>query len=433
MKIAVLLSGGVDSSVALYRLKEAGYTDIKAFYLKIWLEDDVSYLGLCPWEEDLSYAQAVCDSLGIELEVVPLQTQYYDRVVSYTLEELKKGNTPSPDIFCNERVKFGAFFEEIDASYTKVASGHYARLAWVNSKKASPYTLKKPQDLLGAEDPLAGTGEGYWALCLAPDPVKDQTYFLSHLHQTQLGRILFPVGDLMKSQVRDYAQSQALATQNRPDSQGICFLGKIKYPDFVRFYLGEKNGHILDASTGKILGEHKGTWFHTLGQRSGLSLGNGPWYVCAKDMERNVVYVRHGKELELAKNKSIDLKAFNWICGRAPEANELEYMNQEGLRVKLRHGPQRIACTLEQLEEDRYHLVLEEGDSGAAPGQFGVLYLGEECLGSGTIQAPDEANLEDLWTLHQTFLKEEEALALAREAAKKEKRLKRRERYKQTS
>ena len=179
MKIAVLLSGGVDSSVALYRLLEEGYKDVTAYYLKIWLEDELSFLGDCPWEEDLSYARAVCEARGVELRVLPLQQEYYDRVVSYTVSELKKGRTPSPDIFCNQRIKFGAFFEKVSEHYDKVATGHYG----VVEEKDGLFWLRR-----------------------SPDPVKDQSYFLSHLSQEQVSKIMFPIGSLMKEEVRALAR-----------------------------------------------------------------------------------------------------------------------------------------------------------------------------------------------------------------------------------
>ncbi len=168
MKIAVLLSGGVDSSVALRLLKEQGH-DITAFYLKIWLQDEFSFLGECPWEEDLNYVRKVCEQIDVPVEVVPLQTEYWESVVTYTIEEIKSGRTPNPDIFCNSLIKFGQFYDKIDSSYEKVASGHYAKVVPENGK----YILRRN-----------------------PDPVKDQTYFLAYLTQNQLSRALFPLGDI---------------------------------------------------------------------------------------------------------------------------------------------------------------------------------------------------------------------------------------------
>ncbi|HLU50356.1 MAG TPA: tRNA 2-thiouridine(34) synthase MnmA, partial [Planctomycetota bacterium] len=270
MATAVLLSGGVDSSVALGLCRERGVEDITCFYLKIWLEDDLAFLGRCPWEEDLSFARKVCDRFGVPLEVVPLQREYFDRVVRYTLDELRAGRTPSPDIFCNQRVKFGAFLEAVGDSFDRVVTGHYGRVEERADRRA---------------------------LLRAVDPVKDQTYFLSHLRADQVGRTELPLGGFEKREVRDLARRFGLPNHDRRDSQGICFLGKLRFDDFVRANLGERPGEIREAETGRRLGEHRGHWFHTIGQRRGLKLGEGPWFVVAKDIERNVVLVSHQERL----------------------------------------------------------------------------------------------------------------------------------------
>ncbi len=262
MKIAALLSGGVDSSVALSLLRSEGH-DVTAFYLKVWLEDELSHLGTCPWEEDLRFAKEVCRRLDVPLEVRSLQKPYWDRVVRYAVSELEAGRTPSPDVLCNQQIKFGAFLDEIDSGFDRVASGHYAR-----------------RDDVG----------GSVVLKSGVDPVKDQTYFLSRLSQQQLARALFPLGGIHKSDVRKRARELGLSNQDRRDSQGICFLGKIPYREFVRHHLGEREGDIVDVESGSVLGRHKGYWFHTIGQREGLGLSHGPWFVQGKDVARNVVY-----------------------------------------------------------------------------------------------------------------------------------------------
>ena len=347
MKIAVLLSGGVDSSLALALLKEQGY-DVTAWYLKIWLEDEASFLGECPWEEDLAFARSVCEKLDVPLKVMPLQQEYYKLVVSYTLDELKHGRTPSPDIFCNRLVKFGAFMDRVGNEYDKIASGHYARI-------------------VDKEDGVH--------LYRAPDPIKDQTYFLSRMKLEQLERILFPIGDFQKTRVRELAEEYDLPTKSRKDSQGICFLGKIKFRDFAKMYLGEKPGDILELENNKKLGEHKGFWFHTIGQRTGLGLSGGPWYVVRKDIEHNIIYVSKTRGAEKEARSSFRVGAFNWI--RKPES-------EMSLSCKLRHGPQIYNCTLE-INGDNGTVVLDGQDRGIAAGQFAVFYSGEECLGCGTI------------------------------------------------
>lgn len=358
MKTAVLVSGGVDSALALHRLVDSGRTGITAYYLKIWLEDELSFLGTCPWEEDLGYARAVCDAVGVPLEVVPMQQQYYERVVSYTLDELRAGRTPSPDIFCNQRVKFGAFLEAVGADVDSVASGHYAQKERV---------------------------EGGWLLKRAPDPVKDQTYFLSHLSQAQLARAEFPIGVLTKAQVRDEAARRGLANQNRPDSQGICFLGKIRYSDFVRHYLGESEGPIVEFETGRVLGRHQGAWFFTIGQRQGLGLGNGPWYVRDKSIAANTVWVSH-REHRVDQHR-FEVHTPNWIL-RAPDVQRL--------LVRIRHGPELTGATVQpDASGTRWSVRLDRGDPGIAPGQYAVFYDGEYCLGGGMIVVPRSG--EDEW------------------------------------
>jgi tRNA (5-methylaminomethyl-2-thiouridylate)-methyltransferase len=350
MKIAALISGGVDSSVALSMLVNEGVHDITAFYLKIWLEDELQFLGECPWEEDLKYVRAVCDQLKIPLQVVPLQKEYNDRVVSYTIQELKLGHTPSPDIFCNQRVKFGAFLDYIDSSFDKIATGHYAS------------TYEK---------------DGHVYLKQAVDPIKDQSYFLSYLSQNQLQKCLFPLGPYPKSEIRKMATDLDLPTKDRPDSQGICFLGKIKYNDFVSFHLGKNPGDITEWETGKKLGRHEGYWFHTYGQRKGLKLHGGPWFVVEKDCEKNIIYVsKRDLTSDVVRTEYIATNV-HWISGEPKETK---------LRVKLRHGPRMTDCVITKASDRNYHVTLSEADSGLANGQFSVFYDNDTCLGTGMIQ-----------------------------------------------
>ena len=350
MKIAMLVSGGVDSSVALGKLVKEGSEahDITAFYLKIWLEDDLQFLGECPWEEDLKYARAVCQMFGVPLKVVSLQSAYWDRVVSHTIAELKAGRTPSPDILCNQRVKFGAFTDRIDSSYDKIATGHYAI--------TDGESLHKPVDL-----------------------IKDQTYFLSHLSKQQLARCLFPLGGMTKPEVRDLAKSWNLPNMGRSDSQGICFLGKIKYNEFVKCHLGEKIGPIVDEATGKILGRHKGFWFHTIGQRKGLGLGGGPWFVVGKDITQNIVYVSGQEKKEAMERREFTISNTNWFCEQ-PKPGET-------YTVKVRHGKRTTNCSIRSADKStgKWSISLDEPDGGIAPGQYAIIYDNSHCLGGGVI------------------------------------------------
>lgn len=347
--IALLLSGGVDSSVALFRLKELGCRDLTAYYIKIWLEDDLSYLGRCPWEEDIRFARAVSEMASVPFEIVSLQSEYYERVVAYVLEDLRAGNTPSPDIFCNQRIKFGAFLDAAGSRAEKVATGHYA---------------------------IVEERGGSFVLLRGADRVKDQTYFLSHLRQDQLARAIFPLGALEKKDVRRIARELGLPNADRKDSQGICFLGRLKYDDFVRHYLGERPGPIVERETGRVLGEHRGYWFHTIGQRQGLRLGAGPWYVSGKDPARNIVYVTFRENLPGVSRREFRAGALHWIGG-PPASRELG--------VKIRHGPAVQRCAVEEVEPGFLSVTLEKPDPGVAPGQFAVFYDGEECLGGGKI------------------------------------------------
>lgn len=355
MKIAHLLSGGVDSGLALALLKEAGH-DITAFYLKIWLEDELSYLGSCPWQEDLRYCQELCQRLGVELRVVNLQREYFDTIVSYALSELRVGRTPSPDIFCNQKIKFGAFFSKIDLQeFDKVGTGHYG--------------------VISCDD------DGIFHLFRAVDPVKDQSYFLSELSQEQLSRLVFPLGNYMKSEVRQMAEERNLPMKSRPDSQGICFLGKIKYSDFVRHYLGEKEGKIIEEGSGAELGTHHGVWFHTTGQRSGLGLSGGPWYVSRKDLEANIVYVVNKETYESRKKKEKQdfiVEELHWIAGAQEQVSQ-------SYDIKLRHGPAIIPGELTLLGGGRGKVHLSRGDRGIAPGQFAIFYTGMETRGVGRV------------------------------------------------
>ncbi|KKP24302.1 MAG: tRNA-specific 2-thiouridylase MnmA [candidate division TM6 bacterium GW2011_GWF2_28_16] len=355
MKIAVLLSGGVDSSVALKLLHDQGH-DLTAYYLKIWLEDEVSYLGQCPWEEDLKFASAVCSQLNVPLKVVNMQKEYWDKIVSYTISEVKSGRTPSPDIFCNKQIKFGAFFDVVGNDFDKIATGHYARI----EKQENKFLLKK-----------------------AKDSFKDQTYFLSHLNQEQLAKLIFPIGDLKKEEVRKIAIENNLANANRKDSQGICFLGKIKFSDFIKNYLGEKKGDLIEFETGKVLGSHEGFWYYTIGQRKGIGLSGGPWFVVAKDTEKNIIYISSKYYSQEKSRKEFIVLNFNWISGETPDSVLKE---KENLQVKIRHGEYLYNCKLSFIEANKAKVVLDKDDQGIASGQFAVFYDDEICLGCGKIE-----------------------------------------------
>jgi len=348
MKIAMLLSGGVDSSVSLALLKEQAF-DVTAFYLKIWLEDELSFLGDCPWQEDLRYVQAVCEQLRVPLEIVSFQDEYNKLIVSYVIGETKAGRTPNPDVLCNKQIKFGAFLDYIGSSFDKVASGHYAQVEKYDT---------------------------FYALKSAPDQIKDQTYFLSQLSQQQLAKVMFPIGAFDKQMVRVLAEKYDLPNKNRPDSQGICFLGKLKFKEFLAHHLGKNPGDIKEFETEKTIGKQDGFWFHTIGQRQGLKLSGGPWFVVSKDTEKNIVYVSRTYYEKDKKRNSFLVSNINWIP--APQKNE-------GYFVKMRHGSHRYVCMVMQINEETYKITLDADDQGIATGQFAVFYQGEYCVGGGVI------------------------------------------------
>lgn len=348
LKTAVLVSGGVDSAVALHMLATSG-RPVTAFYIKIWLEDELAHLGDCPWEEDLKYARAVCAQLKVPLEVVSLQKEYWDQVVTYTIAEVKAGRTPNPDVLCNSRIKFGAFVNAIDASYQRIASGHYAR-------------VERAGDTV--------------ALCITPDPIKDQTYFLSQLTSTQLQRLEFSLGNMTKAEVRAYAREHNLPNKDRKDSQGICFLGSFKFKDFIAHHVGIKKGPLIEWETKQKIGDHDGFWFYTIGQRQGLGLGGGPWYVVHKDPTTNTVFISRNYYSDDKLRDQFVVRAASWLAQKP--------LDGEILRVKLRHGPHYHTAQI-FVEADAYHVKLAEHDQGIAAGQFAVFYRGNQCIGSGVI------------------------------------------------
>jgi tRNA-specific 2-thiouridylase len=352
--IAVLTSGGVDSSVALARLAETGEHDLRAFYLKIWLEDELAFLGSCPWEEDLEFVREICDRFDVPLEIAPLQRDYYAHVVSAAVAGLEEGRTPSPDVLCNRFIKFGAFVERFAGDADFVASGHHVRVDHSG-------TLSR--------------------LLKGVDPVKDQTYFLSQMEQGQIARCLFPIGGMTKADVRAEARRLGLPNSDRPDSQGICFLGRVPYDAFVEHHLGRHPGVIRDITSGRKLGRHQGLWFHTIGQRKGLGLGNGPWYVVGKDRTTNELVVAHTEVLKNHHRGTFGVAEPHWIAS-PPTTDRLE--------LRVRHAPELVGCAIHRRSDGGIDVRMDESESGIAPGQYAVFYDGDECLGGGVIGDGDE-------------------------------------------
>ena len=353
MNIAALVSGGVDSSVVVHQLKEAGY-DPTIFYIRIGMEDKDGYID-CPAEEDIEITTYIARKYGCKMEVVSLHEEYWENVVSYTIDAVKRGLTPNPDMMCNKLIKFGCFEQKWGKEFDKTATGHYATTTELNGKVY---------------------------LSTAKDKFKDQTDFLAQVDYLQISKLMFPIGNLLKSEVRDIAEKQGLPSAKRKDSQGICFLGKINYNDFIERYLGKRTGKIIELETGKILGKHNGYWFHTIGQRKGLGLSGGPWFVIKKDIRRNIIYVSNGYGVETQFGKTINLQGFNFIT----EDPWGEFDDEREITFKIRHTPEFTHGRIRRIG-DLYRIESVEKIQGIAPGQFSVVYDKEShlCLGSGMI------------------------------------------------
>ena len=339
MNIAALVSGGVDSSVVVPLLKDQGY-DPHIFYIKIGMNDNDEEWD-CPSEEDVEINTWIAKKYGCKFDIVDLQQEYFDRVGRYTMDTVAKGLTPNPDVMCNSLIKFGAFEEKAGYLFDRIATGHYAR-QWQDDN-------------------------GICWLGTANDPVKDQTDFLGRLNYHQLSKAMFPIGDMPKSEVRRIAEDLKLPSATRHDSQGICFLGK-------------KEGPIVEIETGKVLGRHQGFWFHTIGQRKGLGLGGGPWFVVKKDVENNLIYVSKGYD-PVAQHTDIiplgDVMAMN---------PAISFTDGQRIRFKIRHTPEFNTGIL-KLTPKGADIISDNAISGVAAGQFGIIYHETEpvVLGSGII------------------------------------------------
>ena len=354
--IAILFSGGVDSSVVVHLLCEQGYRPT-LFYIRIGKSGDADFPD-CTMEEDMEMCRAVARRYGLTLEVVDLHREYWEQVVAYAIGKIRRGLTPNPDVMCNRLIKFGCFEQQVGHLFDRTATGHYAT------------TLTDAQ--------------GQVWLGTAADPVKDQTDFLAQIDNLQLSHLLFPLGYLPKSEVRHLAREAGLPTATRRDSQGICFLGNQNYNDLVRHYLGEQPGPIVEWETGRIVGQHRGYWFHTIGQRKGLGLSGGPWFVVGKRVEENLLYVSHGYDTALQYGHDIWMPHFHFIT-----ANPWTAAVEVEVRFKVRHTPEFLPARLTPDGQGGFRLHSAERVQGIAPGQFCVVYDHEAkiCIGSGEICA----------------------------------------------
>ena len=352
MKIAALISGGVDSAVAVHQLLEQGH-DVHLFYIRIGMDDG---RGDCSAEEDIEMCSLIAHRYGLDFDVVELHREYWENVMEYALRTVRQGLTPNPDIMCNKLIKFGFFEERWGHEFERTATGHYATTEEIDGR--------------------------VW-LATASDPVKDQTDFLARISYSQLSHLMFPIGSLPKAEVRRIAIETKMPNALRKDSQGICFLGKINYNDFIRRHLGEKTGPIIEIETGRKLGEHHGYWFHTIGQRKGLGLSGGPWYVVKKNIPDNVVYVSNGYDCEKQYGHTLHLDEIHFITANpwseGAQAVEITFKN--------RHAPNFTPARLSQIAPGEYVVESSEKVQGIAPGQFCVIYDKNShiCVGSGVI------------------------------------------------
>ncbi|MDC8802494.1 tRNA 2-thiouridine(34) synthase MnmA [Halomonas pacifica] len=361
-KVIVGMSGGVDSSVSALRLLEQGY-QVEGLFMKNWDEDDGT--EYCTAKEDLADAQAVCEKLGIKLHTANFAAEYWDNVFEHFLAEYRAGRTPNPDILCNREIKFKVFLDYAEMlGAEKIATGHYVRQG----------------EVLGRLD-----GETRPRLLKGLDPNKDQSYFLHAVPEAAIARTLFPVGELEKPEVRAIAERHDLVTARKKDSTGICFIGERRFRDFLQQYLPAQPGRI-ETPEGEVIGEHLGLMYYTLGQRQGLGIGGlpnhseAPWYVAAKDLERNVLVAVQGKHHPLLYSDSLATEAMDWVAGKPPAA-------EARLTAKTRYRQSDVPCVMHARDDGGVEVHFDEPQRAVTPGQSLVLYDGEICLGGGVIRA----------------------------------------------
>ena len=370
-RVVVGLSGGVDSAVTAYLLKQQGF-DVIGIFMKNWEDDDDS--EYCASNADFVDAAAVADVLGIEIEHVNFAAEYKDRVFAEFLREYQAGRTPNPDILCNAEIKFKAFLDHaMRLGASKIATGHYARVR-------------------------LNTSTGQYELCKGLDRSKDQSYFLHRLTQDQLARTLFPVGGLHKTEVRRIAADIGLPNATKKDSTGICFIGERPFREFLNRYITKEPGPVKDQR-GRVLGEHVGLSFYTIGQRQGLGIGgvrekgaqrgggaHAPWFVARKDMVNNTLWVVQGHDHAWLQYRTLSAEDASWVSGKVPPAGPLA--------AKARYRQADAACTLSfdpAAGQSAFALDFPDDQWAVTPGQSAVLYDGEVCLGGGVIRSADPA------------------------------------------
>jgi tRNA-specific 2-thiouridylase len=353
--VVVGMSGGVDSAVTALLLKQQGY-DVIGLFMKNWEDDDDS--EYCSSRQDLIDAVSVADTIGIPIEAVNFAKEYKDRVFSYFLREYEAGRTPNPDILCNSEIKFKAFLDHaIRLGADAIATGHYAQVREL---------------------------DGSFQLLKATDASKDQSYFLHRLNQQQLSKAMFPLGQLLKSQVRDIAREHGLSNHAKKDSTGICFIGERPFREFLNRYLPTKHGDMVTPE-GKTVGRHMGLSFYTIGQRQGLGIGGSrettgePWFVARKDMPHNQLIVVQGHDHPLLLAPQLDTLETHWISGNAPDTSR-------NYAAKTRYRQQDATCHIVLSDNENARFTFDAAQWAVTPGQSVVVYDGEVCLGGGIIK-----------------------------------------------
>ncbi|MGD9678507.1 MAG: tRNA 2-thiouridine(34) synthase MnmA [Vulcanibacillus sp.] len=352
-RVIVGMSGGVDSSVAALLLKEKGY-EVIGLFMKNWGELDED--GHCTATDDYDDVRRVCDQLDIPSYSVNFEKEYMEKVFSFFLDEYKKGRTPNPDVLCNREIKFGDFLNKaigLDCDY--IATGHYARVDYIDDEVR---------------------------LLRGIDNNKDQTYFLNQLNQMQLGKTLFPIGNLIKPQIREIAQKAGLATAKKKDSTGICFIGERHFGEFLSKYLPAIQGEIRSLDGDKVLGVHQGLMYYTLGQRRGIGVGGQgtgePWFVVKKDLESNVLYVAQGENHPSLYSNRLLATDFNWISGK-------KIPTTFTCTAKFRYRQPDQEVTVNVKENKKCEVIFNIPQKAITPGQSVVIYNDDVCLGGGTI------------------------------------------------
>jgi len=364
-KIFVAMSGGVDSSVSAFLLKEKGF-DITGVFIKVWHPEFLE----CDWKKERNDAMRVCAQLNIPFLTFDFEKEYKDEVVDYMIEEYKNGRTPNPDVMCNKNIKFGAFLDKAKKmGADMIATGHYARL-----KTTQIDADKKSQ--INADKSICKLYAGV-------DKEKDQSYFLWTLKQEQLSKTIFPVGNLQKSEVRKIAKKAKLDTAEKKDSQGLCFIGKVDIKNFLKNFIKEKSGDVLNER-GEKIGKHDGVFFYTIGQRHGFTImkkkpNERPYYIISKNVDNNTLTVNEGddKESPLYNSNKIQIENTNWIAGKKPDSNK-----KYSARIRYRQPLQK--CSI-KYEDEKTFIIFEEKQKAMALGQSVVLCDDEECLGGGII------------------------------------------------